>query len=119
MNPNAVRTWFRVVALAEALSWLGLLIAMFFKWIVQDDPHTGLEGGVPIMGPIHGAVFVAFVGLCFLAWRTFDWKPTTLLLALASSIPPFATIWFERRAERGGLLTIRDASAASFAANPR
>ena len=119
MNPASVRTWFRVVALAEALSWLGLLIAMFFKWIVQDDPHTGLEGGVPIMGPIHGAVFVAFVGLCFVAWRTFEWKLSTLALALASSIPPFATIWFERRAERAGHLTTRDDSTASPAADAR
>jgi hypothetical protein len=33
------------------------------------------------------------------------WSPTTTLLALAASVPPLATIWFERRATRtGGLV---------------
>ena len=98
------RTAFRTVAIAEAVSWAGLLVAMFFKWVVVADPHTGAEGGVPIMGPIHGVIFIAYVGMCLVARRSFGWSHKTTLLALAASIPPFFTYVFEVVADRRGLL---------------
>ena len=98
------RTAFRTVAIAEAISWAGLLIAMFFKWVVAADPHTGAEGGVPIMGPIHGGIFIAYVIMCLVARRSFGWSNKTTLLALAASIPPFFTYVFEVVADRRGLL---------------
>ena len=98
------RTAFRTVAIAEAISWAGLLIAMYFKWIVAADPHEGAQGGVPIMGPIHGVVFISYVAMCLSARRTFDWSNKTTLLALAASIPPFFTYVFEVLADRKGLL---------------
>ena len=51
---------FKLAAFAEAVSWIGLLIGMFFKWIVQSG-----DLGVRIFGPIHGTIFkrrVAFTG---------------------------------------------------------
>ena len=33
MNPRTVATAFRIVAVAEACSWLGLLIGMFVKYV--------------------------------------------------------------------------------------
>jgi integral membrane protein len=104
VNLSTTRTIFRTVAIAEAISWAGLLIAMFFKWIVQDDPHTGIQGGVPIMGPIHGVIFLAYVASCFLARSSFGWSRRTTLLALASSIPPLFTYVFEVKADARGLL---------------
>lgn len=106
-TPTRVRSVFRAVAIAEAVSWAGLLVTMVFKWIVQDDPHSGIEGGVPIMGPIHGVVFLAYLATCFVARREFRWTPRTTLLALASSIPPFATAVFEDVSDRKGLLARR------------
>lgn len=114
----ATRSVFRVVAVAEALSWAGLLIAMFFKWVVAADPHTGAEGGVPIMGPIHGGVFVLFVLTSLVAWWVFRWRLGTAVLALASAVPPFATIWFERRVDRQGLLGVSAADRTTAAAGP-
>lgn len=102
--PSRTRTWFRTIAIAEAISWVGLLTAMLVKWVIQDDPHTGIEGGVPIFGPIHGAVFLAYVATCFVAGRKFGWSLKTLFFALASSIPPFFTYVFEVLADRRGLL---------------
>ena len=98
------RTAFRTVAVAEAISWAGLLTAMFFKWVVAADPHTAAQGGVPIMGPIHGVVFIAYVVMCFVARRSFGWSNKTTLLALAASIPPFFTYVFEVLADRKDLL---------------
>lgn len=88
---------FRFVARAEAVSWAVLLVCMFFKWVVQDDPHAGIEGGVPIAGAVHGAIFVAYVVTCLAAWRQLRWSMTRTLLALAAGVPPFFTVLFERR----------------------
>ena len=104
ISHTRIRNWFRAIAIAEAISWAGLLIAMIFKWVVQADPHTGAQGGVPIMGPIHGGVFLAYVASCFVARSTFGWNAKTTILALASSIPPFFTYVFEVLADRLGLL---------------
>jgi integral membrane protein len=88
---------FRAVAIAEACSWIGLLIGMAFKYLVVFD-----DVGVRVFGPIHGALFVAYVVVALVTARVFRWSIGTTLLALAASIPPAATIWFERRAVRRG-----------------
>lgn len=90
---------FRVVAVAEACSWACLLAGMFVKWILRVS-----EIGVTVFGPIHGGLFVAYVVITLVTARTFRWNLVTTLVALASSIPPLATLWFERRARRTGLL---------------
>jgi integral membrane protein len=111
VSPTRVRAVFRTVAFAEAVSWAGLLVAMVLKWIVQDDPHAGLEGGVPIMGPIHGVLFIGYVAMCFVARRTFRWSTRTTIVALAASIPPFLTAVFEVAADRRGMLAVDHAGA--------
>jgi integral membrane protein len=107
VNPRTAATAFRVVAVAEALSWVGLLIGMFVKYV----PET-TELGVKIFGPIHGGVFVAYVVLALLAARVLRWSPATTVLALLASVPPLASIWFERRATRGGQLPTGEAVPA-------
>ncbi|TYP87965.1 DUF3817 domain-containing protein [Blastococcus xanthinilyticus] len=107
MNPRTVSTAFRVVAVAEALSWLGLLAGMFVKRVLDSS-----ELGVQVFGPIHGGVFVLYVVVALAAARTLRWSRGTTLLALAASIPPLATIWFERRATRSGELPARGALTA-------
>ncbi len=93
---------FRVVAIAEAVSWALLLAGMFVKYVVGTT-----EVGVQVAGPVHGAVFMAYVVVSVVAWRALRWDVLTGLLAVASSIPPFVTIWFERWAQRAGKLPVR------------
>jgi integral membrane protein len=89
---------FRVVAIAEAVTWLALLIAMFFKWVL------GHEEAIAIPGMTHGIVFVVYVVVAlFAAWRL-KWNLVTTGLALVASIPPFGTLVFEVWAKRKGLL---------------
>jgi len=90
---------FRVVAIAEACSWAGLLIGMFVKYVVVQNPI-----GVQVFGPIHGALFVLYLVVAVVAARKLRWDLATLVLALVSSIPPLMTIWFERRAAARGQL---------------
>lgn len=99
MNPSTVRTWFRVVAFAEAVSWAGLLIGMYFKYIAETT-----ERGVQVFGAIHGGIFVLYVLVALLAWWTFRWSLKTAFWALVAAIPPFATVPFEMIADRRGLL---------------
>ncbi|PPK98162.1 integral membrane protein [Kineococcus xinjiangensis] len=105
---------FRAVAVAEAVSWAALLVAMFLKWVlVVDTPH---EGGVPVAGRIHGALFMLYVAVALVAARTFRWNWKTALLALVAAVPPFATVVFERWATRRGML---DAGADAAGAPAR
>ncbi|MEU3015692.1 DUF3817 domain-containing protein [Nocardia asteroides] len=91
---------FRFFAVLEALSWVGLLTGMAFKYL----PAEGNEIGVKIFGPVHGAIFVLFVITALLAARELEWSWKTTVLALASSIPPLATVIFEIWAVRTGQL---------------
>ena len=90
---------FLLVASLEALSWLGLLIGMYVKYVAE-----GGERGVQVFGPIHGALFVTYVVLALLVARRLRWSLKLTLVALACSVPPFATLVFEWWAVRSGRL---------------
>lgn len=106
---------FRLVALAEAVSWVGLLLGMYFKYL--GTPRT--EIGVKIFGPLHGGIFVAFLVVALFAGLAFKWSVLTWLLALLASIVPLATvifvIWADRTAKLGVSIA---ASAGSPAGRP-
>ena len=84
-------SWLRVVAIAEATSFLLLLVATAVKYGL-DRPE-----GVELLGPIHGALFVAYVGMAFLLWRAERWKPLTFLTIVAGSVVPLGGFYVERR----------------------
>lgn len=91
--------WFRVIAIAEAISWAGLLTGMLFKYVL-----TGDEIGVHVFGPVHGVIFLAYVAVTLLTWYRLGWTKGVVALGLAASIPPFATYAFEVWAKRTGRL---------------
>ncbi|MGY1745804.1 DUF3817 domain-containing protein [Blastococcus sp. SYSU D00695] len=99
MTPRTAVQLFRAVAVAEALTWIGLLAGMYVKYV----PETS-EVGVQVFGPIHGAVFVLYVVDALVTARRLRWSPGTTLLALAASVPPLATVVFEVWARRSGRL---------------
>ena len=100
MARTLVRLFF-LVATLEALSWVGLLSGMYLKWVARTT-----ERGVQVFGPIHGGVFVAYVVLTLAVSRVQRWSTGTTLLALACSVPPFATLVFEWWAARTGRLRV-------------
>jgi integral membrane protein len=90
---------FRRLALAEAVTWALLLVGMFLKYVTGTT-----ELGVRVFGMAHGVVFIAYcLAAAFVAVNQ-RWKLGTTVLALASAVPPFMTVWFDRRAERRGRL---------------
>jgi integral membrane protein len=90
---------FRRAAIAEAVTWALLLLGMFLKHVT----HT-TELGVRVFGMLHGIVFLAFCLVTVLVAVDQKWSRGRLVLGLASSVPPFATIAFDRYAEHRGLL---------------
>ncbi len=97
MNP---RTLFRIVAVAEAVTWAFLLLGMFFKYVTGTT-----EALVPPAGAVHGFVFLCFVVVTVFIWINQRWSAATGLLGLASAVVPFATVPYERWIERRGQLS--------------
>ncbi len=98
-SSRPVEQVFRVAAIAEACSWVGLLAGMAVKYL-----GSGSETGVHVFGPVHGGVFVAYVLATLVCARVRRWSAGTLVLGLVASIPPLATVAFERWATRTGRL---------------
>ena len=93
---------YRMLALAEAVTWTLLLLGMLLKYVLQVT-----ELGVRLGGGVHGFVFLAYVTATILVAVDRRWHARDLLLGLVSSVVPYATIPFERSAARRGLLASR------------
>jgi integral membrane protein len=104
---RGVAGWFRLVALTETVTWVGLLTGMYFKYL--GSPRT--EIGVKVFGMAHGLVFIAFVVVGLLVGIAFKWTVSTWLLALLASIVPLASVIFVIWADRAGRLGARTVAA--------
>ena len=100
--------WFRLIALAEAVSWVGLLIGMYFKYV--GTPRT--EIGVKVFGMTHGLIFIAFVVAGLFVGIAFKWAARTWLLALLASIVPLCSVIFLIWADKNGRLGLAEAAPA-------
>ena len=92
--PNLERR-FRITALAEAASFLALLVATYVKY-AHDQ-----EIGVQILGPVHGILFLAYVVLALLLASEAGWIHRTTALVLLGAVLPFGGFvvdrWLARR----------------------
>ncbi|HEY5977829.1 MAG TPA: DUF3817 domain-containing protein [Solirubrobacterales bacterium] len=73
----------RYIALAEATSFIALLIASVVK------RSGGSEVGVQILGPIHGALFLAYVVVALNIRRDMGWSGKTTFWVLVGAVVPF------------------------------
>ncbi|BBX29999.1 DUF3817 domain-containing protein [Mycolicibacterium alvei] len=105
---RTIAGWFRLIALAEAVSWAGLLIGMYFKYL--GTPST--EIGVKVFGPIHGGVFLAFVVAAVLVGVARKWDIGTWILALLASIVPMGSVIFVMWADRTARISSGEVSAS-------
>lgn len=90
---------FRFVAIAEAISWGALLLAMVFKY-----GPVGTDVGVRVVGPIHGTIFLVYLVATIVVGMRCAWSPKVILLGLFAAVPPFFTVVFEKWVIRSGLL---------------
>jgi len=83
-------TQFRIVAVAEGLSYVVLVfIGMPLKYM------AGQPATVEIVGWIHGLLFVLYVILGTLAWAEEEWSRRFAGWAFAASLVPGGTFWLE------------------------
>jgi integral membrane protein len=82
---------FRVVALVEATSFLVLLIATGLKY-GADGPDLA-----PILGPIHGILFLAYVFMALSLREDAGWDGQTTTLVLIGAVLPFGGFVVERK----------------------
>ena len=90
---------FRLVAIAEAVTWALLLTGMFLKYVTETT-----ELGVQVFGMVHGVVFIAYCLVTVFVAVDQRWSRGRSLLTLLGSIPPFFTVLADRSAEKAGAL---------------
>lgn len=83
--------WFRYVALAEALSFVCLLVATAVKYGI-DEP-----GGVELLGPIHGILFLAYFVMVVFVREERRWGLGQTLAVLAAAVIPLGGFFVEMR----------------------
>jgi integral membrane protein len=74
---------FRIVALTEATSFLLLLVASVLKRTADADVL------VTILGPIHGALFLAYIFMAVYLRPEQGWSNRTTLLIMLGAVVPF------------------------------
>ncbi|GGG55684.1 membrane protein [Pseudohongiella nitratireducens] len=91
---------FSVIALIEALTWAGLLVGMYLKYVSGTT-----EMGVWLFGRLHGAAFVTYVIACLICSARLRWPWWATILAFLAAIPPLVTLPLEIFFKRRGLLS--------------
>ena len=79
-----------IVALLEATSFLALLVATYIKY--SDDA----PGGVQVLGPVHGILFLAYVFLALNLRASVGWDTRTTALVLLGAVVPFGGFVVDR-----------------------
>jgi integral membrane protein len=85
---------FRYVALTEATSWLLLLTATIVKY-GADGPDLA-----PILGPIHGILFLTYVYMALNLREDAGWDGNTTLGVLVAAVIPFGGFIVDRKVLR-------------------
>lgn len=93
--PTSLTRLFRITALAEATSFLALLVATYVKY-AHDEP-----AGVQVLGPLHGLLFIGYVVLALNLAPRAGWTARTTLWVLVGAVLPFGGFvvdrWLARR----------------------
>lgn len=85
---------FRLVALAEAASYLALLVATLVK--------RGFDGPdyVSVLGPIHGILFLGYLVLTLMVREEQEWTGWQTIIVLVASALPFGAFVVNSRMVR-------------------
>ena len=86
MSPKRL---FRSLAVAEAVTWTILIVAMILKYA------AGVDAAVLVGGSIHGFVFLAYAFAAVLVGVNQRWSIGLIAFAVLTAIVPYATVPFE------------------------
>jgi integral membrane protein len=85
---------FRLVALAEAVSYLALLAAVVVKRVLHGADL------VEVLGPIHGILFLAYALLTLLVREEQGWNAKQVIVVLVASAVPYGAVAVNNRMVR-------------------
>lgn len=83
--------WFKVLALAETVSYLVLLAASVIKR-TMDMPEP-----VSVMGLIHGVIFLLYVMLALQVRERVGWNGWATIMVIVAAAVPLGGLLVERR----------------------
>ncbi|MCW3491889.1 DUF3817 domain-containing protein [Microbacterium sp. SSM24] len=89
---------FRVLAVAEAISWTLLIAGLIVR------ATTDLAVAVTVGGGIHGFMFLSYGATAVLVAKNQRWGAWPTIVAIASAVIPYATIPTELWLHRSGRL---------------
>lgn len=92
------KSLFRTAAVAEAITWTLLIVALVLR------ATTGFAIGVTVAGGIHGFVFLAYGATAVLLAVNQRWHAGVAAVAIVSAVIPYATIPVELWLARSGRL---------------
>jgi integral membrane protein len=92
------RSLFRTLAIAEAISWTLLITGLILR------ASTGWALGVTIGGGIHGFVFLSYGVTAVLVAKNQRWSAWPTVIAIVSTVIPYATVPVELWLQRSGRL---------------
>ena len=93
------RSLYKIFALSEGVTWTLLIGALIVRAVFGINPLL-----FTVIGGLHGFVFLAYGVSAALVGVNNRWGIGRTFLAIALAIVPFATVPFERAAERKGRL---------------
>ena len=93
------RKLYRVLAIAEAITWTLLIFGLILRATAGIDQTL-----FTVIGGVHGFVFLSYGATAILVAINQRWHFGLGLLAVVTAIIPYATIPFELVMERRGLL---------------
>ena len=85
---------FKIVAVLEGISYLALFANMLFIKPTNFELYKTLL--FPI-GMSHGVLFIGYLLLAVIVWRSQNWNLKTFALVLIASLLPFATFYVEKK----------------------
>ncbi|MEV7193254.1 DUF3817 domain-containing protein [Streptomyces sp. NPDC093510] len=97
----------RLVSVPEGISWIVLLVCTIIKYTVAESFNVA-----PVLGPIHGVLFILYVLFWLDAWNRTKWDFKTAALYFAYSFIPGGGFMAERKLKR-------EAEAAVIASRAR
>jgi integral membrane protein len=92
MTPaNKALQQFRIFAIAEGFSWIGLLFTMFLKrQMNMPEPNKWI-------GYIHGILFIIYCLYVAYFFLKEKWAFKKCLLLFMTAFVPFGTFWAEKK----------------------
>ncbi|MDN5726200.1 MAG: DUF3817 domain-containing protein [Propionibacteriales bacterium] len=92
------RRLYRIVAVAEMVTWTGLLLGMVLK-------YTGItEAVIPVVGLAHGLTFLSYLFTAVFVGLNQRWSIKLIGLGVLTTFVPYATYPYDRWLERNNRL---------------